>query len=56
MISVIIPVFNTARFLSTSLKSVINQAFQELEIIVVMMLQQITHSRFAINLKKKTTE
>lgn len=35
MISVIIPVFNTARFLSTSLKSVINQAFQELEIIVV---------------------
>lgn len=35
MISVIIPVFNTARFLFTCLKSVINQAFQELEIIVV---------------------
>lgn len=35
MISVIIPVFNTAKFLFTSLKSVINQTFQELEIIVV---------------------
>lgn len=35
MISVIIPVYNTAKFLSTCIKSVINQTFQELEIIIV---------------------
>lgn len=35
MISVIIPVYNTAKFLSTCIKSVINQTYQDLEIILV---------------------
>lgn len=35
MISVIIPVYNTARFLSISIKSVLNQTFKDLEIIVI---------------------
>lgn len=35
MISVIIPVYNTAKFLSTCIKSIINQTFRELEIIIV---------------------
>lgn len=35
MISVIIPVYNTAQFLSTCIKSIINQTFQKLEIIIV---------------------
>lgn len=35
MISVIIPVYNTAKFLSTCIKSVANQTYQDLEIILV---------------------
>lgn len=35
MISVIIPVYNTAKFLSTCIKSVVNQTFQDLEIILI---------------------
>lgn len=35
MISVIIPVYNTAKFLSTCIKSVINQTFEDIEIILV---------------------
>lgn len=35
MISVIIPVYNTAKFLYTCINSVTNQTFQELEIIIV---------------------
>lgn len=35
MISVIIPVYNTAKFLSTCIKSVVNQTYQDLEIILV---------------------
>ena len=35
MISVIIPVYNTAKFLSTCIKSVINQTYPDLEIILV---------------------
>lgn len=35
MISVIIPVYNTAQFLSTCIKSIINQTFRKLEIIIV---------------------
>ena len=35
MISVIIPVYNTAKFLSICIKSVINQTFQDLEIILI---------------------
>lgn len=35
MISVIIPIYNTAKFLSTCIKSVINQTFRDLEIILV---------------------
>lgn len=35
MISVIIPVYNTAQFLSTCIRSIINQTLQELEIIIV---------------------
>lgn len=35
MISVIIPVYNTAAFLCTCIKSVINQTLQDLEIIIV---------------------
>lgn len=35
MISVIIPVYNTAKFLSTCIKSIIDQTFQDLEIILV---------------------
>ncbi|WP_278965109.1 glycosyltransferase family 2 protein [Phocaeicola coprocola] len=35
MISVIIPVYNTAKFLSTCIRSIINQTLQELEIIIV---------------------
>lgn len=35
MISVIIPIYNTAKFLSTCIKSVVNQTYQDLEIILV---------------------
>lgn len=35
MISVIIPVYNTAKFLSTCIKSVVNQTYQDLEIILI---------------------
>lgn len=35
MISVIIPVYNATKFLSTCIKSIINQTFQNLEIILV---------------------
>lgn len=35
MISVIIPVYNTAKFLSTCIKSVVNQTYPDLEIILV---------------------
>lgn len=35
MISIIIPVYNTAKFLSSCIRSIINQTFQELEIIIV---------------------
>lgn len=35
MISVIIPVYNTAKFLSTCIKSVANQTYQDLEIILI---------------------
>lgn len=35
MISVIIPIYNTAKFLSTCIESIINQTFRELEIIIV---------------------
>lgn len=35
MISIIIPVYNAARFLSTCIKSIINQTFQDLEIILI---------------------
>lgn len=35
MISVIIPVYNTAKFLSTCIKSIINQTFEDIEIILV---------------------
>jgi len=35
MISVIIPIYNTANFLSSCIKSVINQTYQDLEIILV---------------------
>lgn len=35
MISVIIPVYNTAKFLFTCIKSVINQTFEDIEIILV---------------------
>lgn len=35
MISVIIPVYNTAKFLSTCIKSIIDQTYQDLEIILV---------------------
>lgn len=35
MISVIIPVYNTAKYLTTCIKSIKNQTFQDLEIIIV---------------------
>lgn len=35
MISVIIPVYNTAKFLSTCIKSVVNQTYPDLEIILI---------------------
>lgn len=35
MISVIIPVYNTAKFLSTCIKSIVNQTYPDLEIILV---------------------
>ena len=35
MISVIIPVYNTAKFLFTCIKSIIDQTYQDLEIILV---------------------
>lgn len=55
MISVIIPVYNTAKFLFTCIKSVINQTFEDIEIILVMMLRRITLSKYVIHLGKKTT-
>lgn len=55
MISVIIPIYNTAKFLSTCIKSIINQTYQDLEIILVMMLQRITLSISVIHLGKKIT-
>lgn len=35
MISVIIPIYNTAKFLSTCIESIIDQTYQDLEIILV---------------------
>ncbi len=35
MISVIVPIYNTAKFLSTCIKSIIDQTYQDLEIILV---------------------
>lgn len=35
MISVIIPIYNTANFLSSCIKSIINQTYQDLEIVLV---------------------
>lgn len=55
MISVIIPVYNTAKFLFTCIKSIIDQTYQDLEIILVMMLRRITLSKYVIHLGKKTT-
>lgn len=41
LISIIMPIYNADKFLAKSLDSILNQSFQEYELILLMMVQKI---------------
>ncbi len=55
MISVIIPVYNTAKFLSTCIKSIIDQTYQDLEIILVNDASTDNSIQICNTFREKTT-
>ena len=45
-VSIIVPVYNTEKYLAQCLDSIINQSLKTLRFCVLMMVQQILHRRF----------
>ena len=55
-VSVVIPVYNSGRFLEESLNSILNQSFNDFEIIIVDNGSTDNSRYIKINIKKKIRE
>lgn len=49
-VSVIVPVFNVEKYLRQCLDSILQQTYQNLEIIIIMMAQQMEVTPYAVSM------
>ena len=54
LISVIVPVYNVEQYLRQCLDSVLNQTYQEIEVLLIMMVRQMLLMRFVGSMRNVT--
>ena len=52
-ISVVVPIYNSEKYLDKCIKSVLNQTFKDFELILVLLTTVV---KYVIYMKKKTAE
>lgn len=56
MISVIVPIYNSEKYLDQCLASIVNQKYYDLEIILVNVVLLILVEKYVKNIRKKIKE
>lgn len=56
LVSVIVPIYNAARYLESCIGSIINSTYRNLQIILVDDGSQTYQTQFVIDLRRMTTE
>ncbi len=56
LVSIIVPVYNVEKYIERCIDSILEQSYEEIEVLLLMMDQQIIVVRYVMKLRRKINE